>query len=181
MLIDTLLIIFLIAGFINGFRRGLIYSLCAFIGLFFGMLLAMKYSYLLSGYLYEEGIIRTRLLPFISFALIFIAVMIAMKLAYRLVQSMADTLFLGTINNIIGGMLWAAILALLFSTVLWYLDKMSLIPSEAKAASKTYSYIISLSSIVVEKLSGLIPYFKGMFDAIEHLFKEPPPSQGIEV
>ncbi len=184
MLLDIVLIILVAAGFINGFRRGLIHSIFAFVALFFGLMLAMKYSYLLSNYLYQQGAAETRFLPFISFVMIFLAALVVMKLCYKLVQSVADSLFLGMINKIVGGMLWAVILVMIYSTVLWYFDKMQFISPEMKATSKSYSYIVSFAPMVIEAFSRLVPWFQGMFEAIEHLFREKPSSpasDGIQV
>src|SRR5687768_18355589 len=94
MFLDVLLLIIIIIGFINGYRRGLIYSIFAFISLFLGIMLAMKYGYLVSSYLYREAITQSKLLPFISFLIILLAVLVVMKILYKLVQSAAESLFL---------------------------------------------------------------------------------------
>ena len=183
MLLDILLVIFVVAGFVTGFRRGLIYSIFAFIALFFGLLLAMKYSYLLTGFAYRHDVTQSRFLPIASFIVIFIISLIVMKLCYKVVQTIADTLFLGTANRVIGGLLWAAILVLTYSAGLWYLDQLQYLSVEMKTASRSYRQIIEIAPATIEEFSKLLPYFEGMFDAIQNLFREKTlePNKAIEL
>jgi len=183
MLLDALFIIFIAAGFLHGFRGGLIYSVFAFAALFFGMLLAMKYSYIVSDYLYSQGITQSRWVPLISFAAAMGVVFFVMKLFYRLIQTAANRLFLGTINKIIGGIFWAAIFILISSIALWYLDKLDFISAEMRRESKTYPLLIRLAPEIMEKTAKGIPYFQEMFDSIESLLRKSssPSSESIEV
>ncbi len=184
MLLDVLLAIVIIAGFINGFRRGLIYSIFAFAALFFGVMLGMKYSFMLTAYLHRWNIFQTRFLPFISFVAILLIVLTAVKMCYKLVQSISDKLFLGTVNKIIGGALWAIILVLIYSTLLWFSDKLHLISEEMKAASLTYQYAVAFAPLAAEEFSRVIPWFRGIFESLEKFFRDAPfedASKGTEV
>lgn len=184
MLLDVLLAIVIIAGLINGFRRGLIYSIFAFAALFLGVMLGMKYSFLLTAYLHRWDAFQTRFLPFISFVVILLIVLTAVKMCYKLVQSISDKLFLGTVNKIIGGALWAIVLVLIYSTLLWFSDRLHIIPEETKAASLTYQYAVAFAPWAAEEFSRIIPWFQGMFESLEKFLRETPPegiSKGIQV
>ncbi len=176
MVLDIIFLVFVISGFVNGFRRGLVRSILGFVGLFFGILIAIKYSYTLSSYIYDATPLESRFIPLVSFVIIFIGVMIVVHLISKIIEKVADTLLLGTFNKIIGGVLGITIMILLFSTILWYIDKLDLLSLSLKATSKTYPYLISLSPIVIDLLSKMIPYFHGIFDAIENLIDKAPNS-----
>ena len=180
MLLDVLLIVILLIGFITGFKRGILYSIFAFIAIFLGIMLAMKYSYMLTSYLYQWEILKSRFLPFISFVLILFIVIVIVKMCYNLIHSLVETLFLGTVNKIIGGLLWAIILVLVYSILLWYVDKLQLVSEEMKTASRSYQHIVSIAPVVIDKISRVIPYFHGMLDSIEQLFNEVTHNSGSE-
>ena len=186
MLLDIIFLLFVITGFISGFRRGLIRSVFGVIALFFGMLLALKYSYLLSEYLWRQDMVQSKYMPLLSFFLIFFAVIVVVNLISLLIEKTASVLFLGAINKIIGGILWAAFMTLLFSTVLWYLDQMHFIDAALKERSRAFPYLITLSPLLIDLLAQALPYFKGMFDMLENFFRQgsappPAPAKGIQV
>ena len=182
MLLDILFAIFLLAGFAAGYRRGLIRSVFGVIALFFGMLLALKYSYTLSEF-FRQKEWHSDFMPLISFFLIFFSIVVIVNLISVFIEKAASAIFLGTLNKIIGGFLFTVLMVLLFSTVLWYLDQMHFIDDGMKSASKTYPYLITLSPLLIDQLSQALPYFKGMFDALENFFHNqtaPPSSKGIQ-
>lgn len=177
MLLDILLLILVVSGFINGYRRGLIQAILSFVGIFFGVLLALKYSYVVSDYLYKQDITQSKILPLISFVLVFLAVLFLLQLASRLIEKIAETMLLGVANKMIGGILGAAILVMILSTLLWYLDKMHFISPELQTTSKSYAYLISLSPTLLSFVSQLIPFFSDVFEQLERLIENLPAPQ----
>lgn len=177
MLLDILLLLLIISGFINGYRRGLIQAIFSFVGIFFGVLLALKYSYVVSEYLYKQEITNSKFLPLISFVLVFLAVIFLLQLASKLVEKMAETMLLGVANKMIGGVLGAGILVMILSTLLWYLDKLHFISPEIQATSKSYEYLISLSPAVISFVSNLLPFFSDVFEQLERLIENLPAPQ----
>src|SRR5688572_23747753 len=141
MLLDIIFMICLVLAFISGFRRGLIRALFSFVALFAGVLLALKYSYIVSDYLYRKDLVQSKALPLISFVFALIIILLLINLASRLVEKIAESMFLGIPNKLLGGVLEAAIVAILFSVVLWYLDKMHYISSDTKNSSFSYDYL----------------------------------------
>lgn len=173
MALDVLFLIFLGIGFIHGYRRGLIRALFSFVGLFFGVLLALKYSYVVSEYLYREQVFQSRLLPLISFIAVFLIVVVLINITARLFESAAEAMLLGTANKLIGGALQALIVVMLFSTVLWYLDKMQFIAPQVQEGSRTFDYLVGLSPDILAFISKIIPFFSDVFEQIERLLNDP--------
>jgi membrane protein required for colicin V production len=180
MVLDVIFFICLAVAFINGFRRGLIRALFSFVGLFFGVLLALKYSYVVSDYLYREQILQTKFLPLISFIAVFLIVVLLVNITARLVESAADAMLLGIANKLIGGVLEVLIIIMLFSTLLWYLDKMHFISPEMEASSKTFDYLVGLSPDILSFVSQVIPFFSDVFEQLEKLLHAPQRPGSVE-
>ena len=174
MLLDIIFLVCVVAGFFNGYRRGLIQAIFSFIGIFFGVLLALKYSYIVSEYLYKQDITQSKFLPLISFVLVFLSVIFLLQLASKLIEKIAETMLLGVANKLIGGILGSAILIMILSTLLWYLDKLHFISPEIQATSKSYEYLISLSPAVISFVSKLLPFFSDVFEQLERLIENLP-------
>ena len=177
MLIDILFLITLLGGFFTGYRRGLIRSIFALVALFFGILIALKFTYIVSFYLQEQWLVEFDLLPFVVFLVLLLGVVVAFKILSVVVQKIAETLFLGFINRLIGGLLWGAVMVLLFSTVLWFLNQSNFISDELKSTSITYEFIISTAPLIFDFFAGVIPYFEGLFDSLDGLFDKVPNSK----
>lgn len=176
MLLDILLIICIVSGFVSGFRKGLIRAVFSFAGLLAGILLALKYSYVVSDYFYSQDITQSKLVPLVSFILVLFAVIVLVGILGKFIERIAETLLLGTVNRLIGGLLEAAIVVMVFSTILWYFDKMHLLSSEMKSASRSCDYLLSLAPAVTDFISNLFPFFRDAFERLEKLFEQSAPS-----
>lgn len=181
MILDVIFLVFLAIGFLHGFRRGLIRALFSFVGLFFGVLLALKYSYVVSDYLYREHIMETRLLPLVSFIAVFLIVVLLVNITARLVESAADAMLLGTMNKLIGGILEALLVVMLFSTVLWYLNEMHVMTAEIQEDSVTYNYLVGLAPDVLAFIGKIAPFFRDTFEHLEKLLQTPPREGSVQV
>ena len=111
-------------------------------------------------------------MPLIAFVLLFILVVLFFRLGSYLIEKFAETLYLGTVNRVLGGVLWCLILTLIFSTLLWFLNEIQFITADDKTASRTYAYVQPIAPILFSGISNLIPFFEGIFEALENLIKD---------
>ena len=168
MAIDIAFLILLILGFYLGFRNGLIKALFAFVSLFIGAAVAVKFTAIVSQWLYGNFDITTHYLPFIVFLLLFILVVILVRLIGTAFRKAAETLSLGYVDQILGATLWCVILTFLLSLFLWFSESAGMLSKEIQQESYTYEYVHLAAPLVLDVLAGLIPWFEGMFDIIKH-------------
>lgn len=155
-----------------GFNRGVIRSLFAFVALFFGIMIALKFSHIMSAYLHQWYAIDSKFLPLISFVLLFVGVLLLVRVLSNTLEGIVNTLYLGLINKGIGGLLWCVIITLIFSTLIWLLNQVSLITPEMKSDSQTYPALESIAPVTIDFFSQLMPFFQGMFDSLERMFEQ---------
>jgi len=172
MIIDIAFAIIVVSGFLVGYSRGLISSLISFLAFVAGIVVALKYTHVVAGYLQELFAINAQYLPLLSFLLIFIGVIVLMHFLAKLLEKIVGFLFLGMLNRIIGALLWGIIFVLGFSTVLWFLNQTHMISPEMKAQSQTFYYIEPLTGIVFGYLSQFLPVLEGVFQSIEEMFRD---------
>ncbi len=172
MWIDIALLVFLALGFYLGYSKGIIHSLFSFAALFIGMGVAVKYSYDVSVLLNEQFHINTRYLPLLAFIGLFILALLLVRLISFLIEKFAETLYLGFINRMLGAALWCFLLTLVFSILLWFLGNIQFITKEDIDTSRTYSYIQPLAPMIFGYLAQLIPFFEGIFEALQNLIKD---------
>ena len=170
MLIDIIFIILLIIAAVKGFSRGLIAGLFSFLAIIIGLAAAMKLSIVVSGWLQNSTNIAKQWLPFVSFAIVMIVVIILVRLGAKLIQKGVEFAMLGWLNKLGGVILYAFLFTTVFSIVLFYAVQMNIIKTETIQASRTYAYIQPFGPKALDLLGSVIPIFKNLFVDLENFF-----------
>ena len=174
MIIDIVFAIIIVLAIIKGFQKGLIIGLFSFIAIFIGLAAALKLSVYatqkLSGTFNTAG----KWLPFISFLLVFLIVLIIVNLGGKLIQKSVEMLMLGWLNRIGGIVLYALLYCIFLSILLFYAVQLKIISVETVAASQAYPFIQPLGPKVMDSLGSIIPIFKDMFAQLEAFFEKVP-------
>ena len=180
MILDIIVAVILILAVIKGYRQGLIIALFSVIAFIIGLAAALKLSVVVAGYIGQAVKISDKWLPIISFALVFLIVVLLVRLGARFIQRTVEFAMLGWLNKLGGILLYAGLYILIFSIVIFYADKLGFIKPETKSASVTYTYIQPWGPKLMEGLGKIIPVFKGMFNDLEDFFdgvsKQVPPA-----
>lgn len=172
MLIDIILGLLVITGFILGYRSGLLTAIFALVSLFIGAAVAVKFTAITTEWLYANTEATTTYLPFIVFVVLFILVVLAVRGLGKLMESILDSLALGLVNRLAGGLLWCIILVFLYSVFLWFADSAGMLQPKLKDESYTYIYVHMAAPLILDFFADLIPWFEGMFDVIANALKK---------
>lgn len=176
MLIDILFLLLMILSLVKGYRNGLVVAVFSFLAILIGLAAAMKCSALVAGWLESSTHVNTAWLPFLSFMLVMIGVMILVRLGALFIQSAMEAVLLGWFNRVTGILLYAALYTTLYSVVLFYAGRLNWLKPETLAASRTYAFIEPWGPKAIELFGRVIPFFKGMFEELtnffEHMTKE---------
>jgi len=181
MILDIIVAIILILAVIKGYRQGLIVALFSAIAFIIGLAAALKLSAVVADHLGKAVKVSDKWLPIISFAVVFLIVVLLVRLGARFIQKTVELAMLGWLNRIGGILLYAGLYILIFSILLFYADQLGVIKPETKAESVTYNYIQPWGPKMMDGLGKIIPVFKGMFRDLEDFFdsvsKQVPPAK----
>ena len=180
MILDIIVAVILILAVIKGYRQGLIVALFSVIAFIIGLAAALKLSVVVAGYIGQAVKISDKWLPILSFALVFLIVVLLVRLGARFIQRTVEFAMLGWLNRLGGILLYSGLYILIFSILIFYADQLGFIKPETKSASVTYAYIQPWGPKLMEGLGKIIPVFKGMFNDLEDFFdgvsKQVPPA-----
>lgn len=180
MILDIIVAIILILAIIKGYRQGLIVALFSFIAFIIGLAAALKLSVVAADYIGKAVKVSDKWLPIISFAVVFLIVVLLVRLGAKFIEKTVEIAMLGWANKLGGILLYAGIYILIFSVLLFYAEQMNFIKPETKIASVSYSYIQPWGPKLMDWLGKIIPIFKGMFEDLEDFFdgvsKQVPPA-----
>ena len=110
----------------------MIVSLFSFIAFTIGIAAAMKLSVVAAGYIGNAVKISDKWLPIISFAVVFLIVVLLVRLGAKFIQKTVELAMLGWANKVGGILLYAVLYILIFSVLLFYADQMNFINQKQK-------------------------------------------------
>ena len=170
MLIDIIFLFIIVAALVKGYSNGLIVAVFSFAALIIGLAAALKLSSTVAVWLQTSTSISGYWLPFLSFALVMIAVIFLVKLGARFIEKTVQFVMMGWINKLGGIVLYAALYTSIFSVLLFFFNNMHLIKQETFAASKSYWFIEPFASKIITGFGKIIPIFQNTFHQLEDFF-----------
>jgi membrane protein required for colicin V production len=170
MIIDIICIILLLLAVIRGYQRGLIVGIFALLAIIIGLAAAMKLSIVVAGYLGDTVKISDRWLPVISFAVVFIGVVLLVRLGANAIEKAVQAITLGWLNRLGGIILYVVIYITAFSVILFYLEMLGLIRSETISKSATYTLIQPWGPKAIDAMGVVLPFFRDMFTELQEFF-----------
>ena len=170
MLLDLIYAVIIVLAVLHGYRRGLIVGLFSLVAVIIGLAAAMKLSIVAGGYISRVINISKEWLPIISFAVVFLLVVLLIRWGAGAIQKMVEMVMLGWANKIGGILFYVAIYTIVFSVLLFYAEQMKLLQPETINKSVIYSFVQPLGPKVINGLGSIIPVFKNMFGELEQFF-----------
>jgi membrane protein required for colicin V production len=171
MLVDIIFIILIVMAIFKGYSRGFIVAVFSFFAFIIGLAAALKLSAVVANYLSQKMSVNSYLLPVISFALVFIAVVFIVRWVAAVIKKVARLAFLGWVDAFAGITLYAIMYIMIYSVVLFYATKIHLVSDEVQSTSITYGVVAPLAPKVIELLGGIFPFFSNMFKDLSAFFE----------
>lgn len=170
MFLDLFFVIILVLAIVKGYQRGLIVGIFSFVAVIIGLAAAIKLSAVVAGYIGDTIKVSNEWLPVISFAVVFILVVLLIRLGANMIQKTVEISMLGWVNRLGGILLYIAIYGMVYSVVLFYADQLKLLQPDTIEKSVTYSYVQPWGPKIINGFASFVPVFKGMFTELESFF-----------
>jgi len=170
MVIDIILLVLVAMACFKGYSRGLIVAIFSFLAIIIGLAAAMKFSVVVAGWLQNSTHINKQWLPFLSFMIVIIGVVILVRWVAGLLQKSVEYVMMGWLNRLGGIIFYVVLYITVYSIVLFYAAQINIIKPETILASKTYTIIEPFGPKAVNALGALIPVFKNLFADLERFF-----------
>jgi membrane protein required for colicin V production len=170
MAIDITLLILLALACFKGASRGLIVAVFSFLAIIIGLAAAMKLSVVVASWLQNSTNLNKQWLPFLSFFIVMICVVILVRWVARLLQKTVESVMMGWLNRLGGMVFFVLLYAAIYSVVLFYATEMGFLKPETIQSSKTYGLIEPFGPRIINALGALVPVFKNLFSDLEAFF-----------
>ncbi|MCG8411004.1 MAG: CvpA family protein [Bacteroidales bacterium] len=165
--VDLVFAILFLWSAYRGFTKGFIVQLATLAALLLGILGAVMFSDFTSDLIVQKFEVSGQYLPIISFAITFIAIVIAVHLLAKALNKLIEAISLGTINRLLGVFFSILKTGFIVSIILVLINKVdnkyNFIPDETKENSVLYKPLSNFAPMI-------FPYLN--FDTIKEKFDE---------
>lgn len=161
---DIIILIAAAIGAYSGYKQGFLMELITLAAIFLGVLGGFKLMGEGMIFLQEKFNADKDTLPYISFVVIFVIIVVLVRLLGKMVKGSIDKSFLGTIDQTMGGALGVFKTLFMLSIIIWIMDSLKLSPkSEWTEGSWLYPFTAHLAPKMVSWIGGFLPAFKDIF------------------
>ena len=155
--VDILLLIPLLWGLYKGFSKGLIIEAASLIAFGLAVWGAIKFHDFLSGWMQNSLGWTSKYLPLLSFAVIFIGVLLTVFGIAKLVEKLVKAVSLGFLNKLGGAVFGMLKFGLLLSMIIFFLEAINknipFIPEEIRTNSLLYKPVQKIAPLVIPGLN----------------------------
>jgi len=161
---DLIIAIILAVGTFLGYRRGFLLELFFLLAIILGVFIGFKLMGAGVDYLDHKFNADKELLPYISFAIIFLIVMMVVSLIGKSIKGSLDKTFLGKIDALAGAALGFVKYAFGISVMIWLIEAFEIsFPEGWKEESTLYPLAAKVAPMLSEYFGEFLPFFKGTF------------------
>ena len=162
--IDIVLGILILVGAYHGYKAGFLLELFSLVAIVLGVLAGFKFMGWAMVALGQKVEINKDVLPYVAFAMVFIAVVIVVNLLGKLVKTSVDKTLLGPVDEVGGAVVGLVRTTFVFSIALWIVDSLNLsFISEWTEDSWLYPVVADVAPKFTHWISGFLPFFKDVF------------------
>jgi len=162
--VDIVIVIILVVGAITGYRRGFLLELFFLLAIVLGVFIGFRLMGEGVSYLSKEFNADKQILPYLSFAVIFMIVMIAVSLIGRTIKNSLDKTFLGRMDAVAGAALGVIKHAFGVSVIIWLIEAFQVSFLDGwKEESALYPIAAKVAPTLSEYFGEFLPFFKETF------------------
>jgi membrane protein required for colicin V production len=172
-ILDIIIIIILLVGAYRGFKKGLLKSFVAVIAFILAIIGSFKLLHLAIGMLVPLFGDLNGMIPYVSFVLLFISIILLVTLIGNAVKKVLDLTLLGNFDNIAGAFLGLLKWAFGLSILLWLTVTVGIdIPDHLEKNAVVYPYLLSFGPKVVNHASAIMPFASDLLHSIQGLLQK---------
>ena len=144
-------------GLVRGLFNGFFLELASLVSLIAGIFIAVKFSSVLADVLAKKVSWDPLAVRLVSFAVLVLAVIIAISLLAKIFTTMASFAGLGIMNRILGGVFGMMKLALIAGTLLVTMARYDLPGTETRESSLLYGPVTGVGKLLYPSLTDWVP------------------------
>ena len=162
--VDIAIIVLVLVGAWSGYKEGFLMELISLTAIVLGVFGGFRLMGAGMLFLQDRFHADKSTLPYISFIVIFIIIVILVHWLGKMVKNSIDKSFLGSVDQSMGAALGAFRTLFMLSIAIWIMDSLKFSPgAEWTDDSWLYPFTAHLAPRAADWIGGFIPVFKEIF------------------
>jgi len=167
MYIDIFLGVFALIGVIQGFHRGIIRTVFSIAGIVVGLIAALKFSPYIVG-LFDSIFDWNPMISLVlGLILTFTLIMWGIKWLGKSAEGTLKLVKLNIFNKLLGSVLYAGLMIVTYSAIIWFLGRTDVISEKQKDTSQSYPYLMEVPKYGQAAFESVKPVFKDFWDKMD--------------
>jgi len=167
MYIDIFLIIFILIGIIQGYHRGVIRTLFAILGLLIGILATLKFAPYVVTFLESVFSLSPLLALILGMILTFLLILAGIRWLGKSLENTLKVARINFLNKIAGAVLFSLLMIVIYSMIIWFIDRTGLLGESEKPTSRSYAFLQEVPARTGKVLDKAKPVFQGFWEKME--------------
>lgn len=172
--LDIILLLPLLWGAYNGYKKGLLMSFVAIAAFVIAVVLGFRLLHTgiewLSPHL--SGLPR-RVLPYIGFSTLFFPIIFVVTKLGQLLRNSWKYTLIGSFDSIAGAIVGMMLWAFGASVIIWLITAIGIrIPLDAREHTFVYPVIVPIAPLIIDKASGLLPAGENLLQKLKQRMDE---------
>ena len=142
----------LVYGLYKGLKNGLFVEIASLAAIIIGLYGSIQFSYLTGNYLSQNMDWDENFIKLVAFIITFVAIVILVNMAGKILTKIADFAMLGILNKLAGGLFGVLKTAVILGTLLYFFESASssfnLIENDTVAESILYKPVRDIGALV---------------------------------
>jgi membrane protein required for colicin V production len=159
----------LVFGAIAGFRKGLLIELIGIVAFIVAIIAGFKLMEVGITILAEYIVGYSELLPFLSFLIIFLAIILLINMLGKLLKNLIDMTLLGGFDKAAGALVGLVKWAIGISILLWLCSSFGFELPGQDEDLVLYPFLAELGPNIISKVDTILPFAQDMFDSIKEM------------
>ncbi len=172
MFVDIFCVLILAFGFYMGYSKGIIKSFFGILSIFIAILVTLKFSFIGINLIEKLTGLDARLSILLGLLLCFLLIVFAIRLIGRGFEKVLETAEINFINKLIGGTVSALIGLMLYSSAIWFFDRLHLISEDTRTNSICFPTLQSMPEKTKWIWSKAKPLFTEFWDKTQQALDE---------
>ncbi|HZY79262.1 MAG TPA: CvpA family protein [Cyclobacteriaceae bacterium] len=162
--VDIAILIITLIGAWQGYKDGFLMGLITMLALVLGLFIAFKFTGEGMEFLQEEFHADKETLPYVTFFLIFVGVVILVTWLGKAMRKSIDKTFLGRVDEICGSLLGAFKTLFMISVALWIADSFKhSLSNDWTEGSVIYPFTAHLAPGLARWVAQFVPFLQEIF------------------
>lgn len=177
-IIDIIILVPLVVGALGGFRKGFVMEIVTLLALILAVIGGFHFLHWGISMLQEHFNLSGKFLPFLSFVLIFVAIVVLVNAVGKVLKKVLHMAFLGGVDKAAGAILGALKWLFFLSLVIWAFQVFGVeTPKHLQEKSMLYGYVVGVAPAFVDMFGYIIPATSDLLDKMSELVNFASPAE----